>query len=523
MNKKKIIDEYLPKNILYQEYGNLIAYEVAPEEIVKTCKIFKKLHGLPLKIITAFDERSVSKAFKIFYVFGIPEERAFIAPYILVQNEFPSISEFIHEASIYERKIKSFFGLEPKGHPAPRSLILHENWPADAYPLRKDFAWNKRPAEANTPFEFRRFGGEGVYEIPVGPVHAGIIEPGHFRFSMAGEEILMLEPRLGYSHKGTEKLFETLPMDGKLKLSERVSGDSSFSHSLAFCQAVEQLADIEVLREDSALRVIFCELERLANHFGDIGAIMIDTGFNFGGAHGARLREVVMQINESLTGNRFLRGVNEIGGVSENIPAEVIPKFLSKLDALQKDFSEVIEVAEESRTLENRLRGTGTLNKKIAEDHAVSGVAARAVGINADTRRDYPYAAYGQLDLGEAIIETTGDVRARFKVRIREVYASIDILKQTLLSISKGISKQPEPIKIKLKNNSYSVAVVEGWRGEIFYMISTDAEGNISRVAVRDPSFLNWTAVGHAGKGNIVPDFPLINKSFNLSYSGNDL
>jgi Ni,Fe-hydrogenase III large subunit/Ni,Fe-hydrogenase III component G len=521
MTQEQIIAKFVPHDAEVSIFGNLIAYKTSATDIVSICLDLYKEKGLSLKIITAFDERSSAGAFKIMYVFGLAKEDFFLAPYILSSDDFPSLTPFIHEASIYERKIHTFFGLNPVGHPDLRTLILHENWPAGVFPLRKDFDWQTRPADGHSPFRFRQIRGEGIYEIPVGPVHAGIIEPGHFRFSMAGEEILMLEPRLGYSHKGSEKLFEVLPLREKVRLSERISGDSSFSHSLAFCQAAEKISNTKVSERDKYARVIFAELERLACHLGDIGFILSDTGFNFGGAQGSRLREIVMRINESLTGSRFLRGVNKIGGVTVSISETGKDDLLKKLPVLEKDFTEVVAIATNSRTVLNRLNNTGRLDKKIAADHGVVGVPARAVGLAIDTRLDHPYAAYGELNL-DISTETAGDVHARFQARVKEVYTAIRLITQALekLTVEQSNSDSMEPV---FAANAYSISLVEGWRGEIVYLISTNTDGEISRVDVRDPSFLNWTALGHAGPGNIVADFPLINKSFNLSYSGNDI
>lgn len=521
MNHNTISQKYIDKNKVTTVHGNVITYEVGVEEIVAVCEELYCQKQLPLKIITALDERKESGFFKIMYVFGVPKDNVFLVPYILVKNEFPSITSEIHEASTYERKIKTFFGLIPEGHPSIRSIILHENWPDNIFPLRKDFNWQTRPKQGNTLFEFRKISGEGIYEIPVGPVHAGIIEPGHFRFSVSGEEIMMLEPRLGYCHKGSEKLFEVLSLQDKVKLSERISGDSSFNHSLAFCQALESLGDISVSSRDSYLRVIFAELERLANHLGDIGAIMVDTGFNFGGANGARMREVVMQINEWLTGSRFLRGVMKIGGINVSLTEETVKELAVKLDKLKKDFEEVMSVAENNSSLLNRLKDAGILKQQLAKDHGVIGVAGKAVGLENDARIDYPYAAYGEM-IFKIATEKTGDVHARFNVRVKEVYSSFEILKQALRDLPK--ESKAEALKTpSFKKNAYAVGIVEGWRGDIVYLVATDSMGEITRVDLRDPSFLNWTALGHAGKGNMVPDFPLINKSFNLSYTGNDL
>ncbi|MCX6799768.1 MAG: hypothetical protein NT091_01330, partial [Candidatus Falkowbacteria bacterium] len=232
---------------------------------------------------------------------------------------------------------------------------------------------------------------------------------------------------------------------------------------------------------------------------------------------------MVMQINERITGSRFLRGVNIFGGVSKDISQSETISLVNELDKICKDFSDVISVAKNSRSLFDRLKETGVLDYQIAKDHGVIGVAARAIGFNVDARIDYPYAAYDKINF-QIANEKTGDVFARFYVRVKEVYASIEIIKTAL----KYISSSQENIldidqKNSLKKNYYSISITEGWRGDIVYFISTDANGCIDRVDLRDPSFLNWTALGYAGRGNMVPDFPLINKSFSLSYSGNDL
>lgn len=522
MELNKIIETYIAHHLEIRWEGNVVTAHVPVEHIVAVCNELYFEHKLQLKTLTATDEREQGEGFKVFYVFGVPGENIFVVPFIRLKNkqEFPSITKTIHGASGYERKIRSFFGLEPAGHPRPRPILLHENWPADVFPLRKDFNGRERPAEANTPYEFQRVEGEGIYEIPVGPVHAGIIEPGHFRFSVAGEEIILLEAKLGYTHKGIEKLFEMLPLEQKVRLSERVSGDTSFTHSLAFCQAVEKLAGIDIPEKAKYLRVLFSELERMANHFNDIGFIMSDTGYSFGGSHGARLREMVMQWNERLTGSRFLRGVNAIGGVTRDIAPDVQKILLTDLEKIWTDFNQVIEISENSSSLLNRLQGTGKLDAQIALDHGVTGLAGRAVGLEHDARIDYPYAAYDRLHFTIAL-EKEGDVRSRLYVRIKEVYSSIDLLRQSLGKMADGEIRVAG--EVTLKPDSHGIGIAEGWRGDIVYFVVTDSAGRITRVDVRDPSFINWTVLGHAGKDNVIPDFPLINKSFNLSYSGNDL
>jgi Ni,Fe-hydrogenase III large subunit len=284
---------------------------------------------------------------------------------------------------------------------------------------------------------------------------------------------------------------------------------------------VENLAGIEIPKRAAYLRVVFSEMERLANHLNDIGFIMLDTGYNFGGSNGARLREMIMQWNERLTGSRFLRGVNTIGGVTRDIFSKTGKELLGGLLELQEDFTEVIEIAKNSSSLLNRLAGTGKLEFQTAIDHGIVGVAGRAIGIAHDARFDYPYAAYDKLKFDIAL-EKEGDVQARWSVRIKEVYSSLDIIKQVLRNLPQDKEIKSDK-KIVLRSNGCAVGVAEGWRGAIVYLVFTDSSGEISRVDVRDPSFINWSVLGHAGKGNVVPDFPLINKSFNLSYSGNDL
>lgn len=521
MTYTEIINKYLDKSIKVEKNNNLILFQIPANSIIKICRSLFDKHKLQLKTIKATDERSENGGFKIFYVFGIPGSNFFLVPYLRIKNanEFPSITPFIHQASFYELEINSFFGLSPLGHPRIHPVLLHENWPVNIFPLRKDFKYGKRPEKAATPYTFQVVSGEGIYEIPVGPVHAGIIEPGHFRFSVAGEEIVSLEPKLGYTHKGSEKLFEELSFNDKLKLSERISGDTSFTHSLAYCQAIEILSNTTVPPRAKYLRVIFSELERLANHVNDIGFIINDTGFSFGGSTGPRLKEQVVQLCNLLTGSRFLRGVNTIGGITYDISKEMQKTLEKELHQIQKDFEEVIAVIENSESVLNRLKGTGVLNKQVATDHGVVGIAARSVGLQRDARIEYPYASYPELALTISQ-QTIGDVYARFHIRVSEVYGSIDIILQALKKLPEGNIANKKIVK--MEKNAYAVGITEGWRGDIVYFVATDGKGEISRVGVRDASFLNWPAVPYAVSGNIVPDFPLINKSFNLSYSGFD-
>jgi Ni,Fe-hydrogenase III large subunit/Ni,Fe-hydrogenase III component G len=521
MKYLEIIKTYFEGITSYKQDANLIVCDVSAEELVEICVHFYKKHKLPLKTIKAVDNRSISGDFKIYYIFGIPHEEYFptVVLHLKETIEFPSLVREIHQAVLYEAEIVSFFGLHAVGNPHTQPFLLQENWPINMFPLRKDFDWKKRPVYASTPYSFQEIKGEGIYEIPVGPVHAGIIEPGHFRFSVAGEEIVHLEAQLGYTHKGSEKLFEILPLQDKLRLAERISGDTSFGHALAFCQAVETLSEMKVSLRAQYIRVILLELERIANHVNDVGFILNDTAFSFGGSNGQRLKEQIMQLNEALCGSRFLRGAVLIGGVSVDVTEEQKSLIQSVLTAVKNDFFELVTIVEDSETVLNRLNKTGWLDKEVALNYGAVGVAARASGIPIDARKEYQYGIYNTLPMKVSSCQS-GDVYARFSVRIQEVFISIDLIMQALIKLDQ---KEPLVVTVKpMRKNSHAVRIVEGWRGDIVYFVSTDDNGDIDRVGVRDASFLNWQVVPFAVVGDIVPDFPLINKSFNLSYSGFD-
>jgi len=524
MIKDKIQKFNILKDYQINFNDNIAFFKAASSSIAEISNDLYYKNDFSLKLITATDERQEYGCFKLWYIFGSKEENFFIVPFVEVYDkfEFVSISLLINEASKYESRVENLFGLKAINHDNQKSIVLHENWPKDLFPLRKDFDWKNRPKIAlNNLHSFHKVKGEGIYEISVGPIHAGIIEPGHFRFSVMGESIVRLEPMLGFTHKGSEKLFEILPLEDKIKLSEKISGDSSFAHSLAFCQALEKLNNTDVPKRALYLRVIYSELERLANHFGDIGAIMTDAGFNFGGSQGGRLREIIMQINERLTGSRFLRGVNVISGVKKDIKDTEKEYLNNKLEFISKDFQDVLGIAFNSTSLLNRLEGTGFLSLDISKKHGITGLAAKCLGVSNDARLQYPYGAYADLFV-DKIVENKGDVLARFKVRTREVFSSINIIKEALAKLPDGEINITD-LTIDFKKNDFSISIVEGWRGDIVYFIKTDQNGFISRVSPRDPSFVNWGLMRDAVLNNIIPDFPLINKSFNLSYSGNDL
>jgi Ni,Fe-hydrogenase III large subunit len=362
--------------------------------------------------------------------------------------------------------------------------------------------------------------GEGVFHLPVGPVHAGIIEPGHFRFGVAGEPVLYLQLRLFFVHKGIEKRFERLPWRHGIFLAESISGDTAVGHALAYSHAIERLADIDPPKRAGHLRVILLELERVYNHLADIGAIATDVAFTVPAARAQSLREGLLRIQERLFGSRLLRGTVTPGGVKCDLTRGRCRELLLHLEMIQREFDELVKLLIDSGTFTDRVDGTGVLEAKVAADLGVVGIAARASGLDLDLRRDHPHDAYPGLRF-LVPVEQGGDVRARLMVRAREVEQSLAILRQMLeADLPEGPVMAHLPAI--LPADASALGWAEGWRGECLHWVQTDGQGGLSRVKVTDPSFKNWPALVRAVPGNIVPDFPVINKSFNLSYSGND-
>ena len=502
--------------------SSTIRVNIAPGDLLRLSDYLKNEFDARPELIVAEDTCAVSGGFTLRYFFELPGRDSVIIASMLLgagQDSFPSLATRWFLASLFEREIHDLFGLKPIDHPDLRRLTLHQFWPAAYHPLLKRETASKTFEDDGTPFPFQQVRGEGTYEITVGPVHAGIIEPGHFRFSVEGETIVNLESRLFFVHKGIEKLFESLtPMRG-VEVAERISGDSSAGHALAFSMAVERAAGIEVPSRAAHLRVVFQELERLYNHIADVGAICTDTGFAVANAHAMRLREDVLRLNERLVGHRLLRGTIVPGGVLTDLTSDKINDAIRTLQKILKDFDEVVAMALDSALVVDRLHGTGILTNRTARDMQVVGIAGRASGIDADVRRDHPYAAYSKLRFQVPVFQE-GDVWARMMVRVEEARVSVELIEQALYGIPAGIILCRLPI---LRRGASAFGLVEGWRGPIWHWIVAGENGGFSRVKIKDPSFANWPALNHAILGNIVPDFPLCNKSFNLSYAGNDL
>jgi len=475
------------------------------------------------RLVTVFgeDARAGDGVFHLYYVFALDAAHGFLilrVPVSPENPEFTSLVNAIPAVNWQEREVQDLFGLKLVGHPNPRRCALHDDWP-EVYPLRKDFDLKTvLPPFQGERHKFRKVEGEGVFQVPVGPVHAGIIEPEHFLFSVAGEPVLYLQLRLFYTHKGTEKLFESLPIPHGVRLAESISGDSSFAHATAFCHAVERAAGVDAPVRARVLRSVCLELERLHNHIADIGAICTDVAFVTANMHAMRLKERILRVNEHLTGNRLLRGMACLGGVRFDWDAGQLQALTGLVAELRPEFDSLVQLIANSSSTLDRLETTGILKPEVARDLGVVGIAGRASGFDHDLRRDFPHAAYDQVKIHVPVYHV-GDVKHRLQVRVDEVRESLSLIEQFSATMPGG------PIRVDLGEvpaGRVALGYVEGWRGEIFHWIRTAPGNRLARCKVKDPSLQNWPALSEAIMGNIVPDFPVVNKSFNLSYSGTD-
>jgi Ni,Fe-hydrogenase III large subunit/Ni,Fe-hydrogenase III component G len=513
----------VPAALLREPRPGELDADVEPRALLEMADRLAGGLGARLASLFATDERAWNSVYALHQIWLLPRHRTFLRVSTRVDPahpRFPSIAAKHPSANWFEREVMDMFGLVPDGHPNPTRVSLHDDWPEGEWALRKDFADDRNVPRVEGAFHpFRPVTGEGVFQVPVGPVHAGIIEPGHFRFGVAGEPVLYLQLRLFYVHKGIEKRFERTPWRHGIFLAESVSGDTAVGHALAFAHALERLIGCEVPPRARRLRVVLLELERLDNHLADVGAIATDVAFSVPAAHAQLLRERLVALQERLFGSRLLRGTVAVGGVKTDISNAGREELLAHLGRLKSDFESLVTLLIDSGSFTDRVDGTGTLTTEAARDLGVTGVAARASGLDEDLRRDHPHDDYDSLRF-EVPVEEGGDVRARLMVRAREVEQSIGILAQALGALPESPLRAPLPAELP----AFSAALgwAEGWRGPCLHWAETGADGTLTRVKVTDPSFRNWPALARAVPGNIIADFPVINKSFNLSYSGND-
>ncbi len=504
-----------------QDYSDELCIKIQPEIFKETCLAIHKALVSPVMMLFALDERAKCNTFVIKTVFLNAKKSQWIIVSMDIVPETPyfdSLSKSVYSAHLFEREIFEMFGIEPKGNPDLRRLRLHDEvWPQGNFPLRKDF--KKPQAGELTEYKFNKVDGEGIFEVPVGPVHAGVIGSGHFRFSVAGEPIIHLESRLGFTHRGAEKLFEgKSPAHAQtVQLAECIAGDSAFAHSLAFTQAAEKISGITIPLKATYIRAVFLELERMYNHVNDIGGIALDVGFSFPAALASVIKEAILQLNEKWTASRYLKSVNAVGGTLIDIDENQKNLIRNSLRSIEKDFNELVKILYSSVSFMDRVEATGVLKRKTAEDLGVIGLSGRASGIAMDLRKCFP-GVYGEAKF-KMIVEQPGDVLARLKLRILEFQESARLIERFS---SKIIPGEPAHVPAQLKRGK-ALGYAEGWRGPVLYWVETDSDGFIDRCKIVDPSFHNWPGLSFAVLGNIIPDFPLCNKSFDLSYSGNDL
>ncbi len=420
-----------------------------------------------------------------------------IKSYECLTNIIPSFHNF-------EREFFEEFKIEPLNHP----------W---LKPLRK-------MGDGKTDYPFFKMEGDEIHEVAVGPIHAGIIEPGHFRFMCNGENVYHLEIALGYQHKGVENLMVQAPSN---QLIESIAGDSVIAYSLAYSNIMETVKGISVSNKAQLIRKMALEMERAAIHIGDLGAISGDIAYLMGASVFGATRTLVINTMLEFSGSRFGRGLITLGGVNFDIEEEKINRALKTLDKVESDVTRMVKTMLKNSTVMSRLEKTGTISTERAQELGLVGIAARASGVNLDSRFDYPDKWIKELNFKKEKFEGTGDVNSRFQLRYKEIIDSISMVRKIFEKL-KEFKNEPvnsgyEVLSKENSKDSFAISVVEGWRGEVVHIAMTDNSGNLTRYKIKDSSFNNWYGLALAVRNNGVSDFPLCNKSFNLSYSGFDL
>lgn len=427
---------------------------------------------------------------------------------------FRSLTPELPQAHMFEREIAEQFAVTPVGHPWLKPLRYHKNY-RDVPNLWPEIS--SRPIPGGYPFY--QVNGEEVHEVAVGPVHAGVIEPGHFRFQCHGELILNLEIQLGYQHRGIEKFMEKVSSERAVHMVESISGDTVIGHTMAYCSIMESLSDCEISPQAQVIRAVALELERLSNHTGDLGALSKDIGFLPASAYFGRLRGEFLNLSMEICGSRFGRSLCRTGGVLFDLDKEMIKDFQRRLLVAQKDLKEISKLLLTKPSVLSRFEGTGVISSKIAQELGLVGPTARASGSVIDVRTNYAFGMYRFHHIPVSTVNS-GDVYARAFIRFLESQRSIEFILDVLGHIPEG------DLQIKLaslKPDHMALSMIEGWRGEIVHVAITDPNSQILRYKIKDPSFNNWSGLSMAVRDAQISDFPMCNKSFNLSYAGHDL
>ena len=478
--------------------------------------------GAQLFTLWGSDDRDRDACFRIFAAYLLPQGMLLLQHAMTAPPIYPSLAGLFPAAQRMQRANYDLLGIAAEAtaddETDTRGWLRHGGWPQTFFPLRRDADANRQYPNISAPYPFVTVEGSGVHEIAVGPVHAGTIEPGHFRFSVVGEKVLRLEAQLGYTHKGVAKLFETLPQSSAHRLAARISGDSAVAFSWAYCAALESLTGTACPARAASLRALALEHERLANHLGDLGALGNDAGFAFGLTHFSRLKEDLLRINSIAFGARYLLDYVIPGGVAVDLPAHAPALLLHLYSELEQSVTNLRSIYDEHAGLQDRFRTTGRLEPSLAESLGALGLVARASGIARDLRVDHPWPPYDRV-AAKCMVQSTGDVAARVQIRFDEIYESLRLCRAFLQDLPAGPILAPVP---DAAPHQLGLGVIESWRGPVLIALETGPDGSIRRCHAHDPSWQNWPLIEYAVIGDIVPDFPLINKSFNLSYSGQD-
>jgi len=437
-----------------------------------------------------------------------------VAQATIEDNRFPSMTPRCPQAHLFEREFAEQFGIVPVGHPWFKPVRYQRSWTG------RD-AWQRPAEEAILPGvgDFYRVEGDEVHEVAVGPVHAGVIEPGHFRFQCHGEQVFHLEIALGYQHRGVEEALLGGPDKRSIHYAETLAGDTTIAHATAYCQAIEALARFQESPRSQALRGIALELERLANHAGDLGALANDVGFLPTSSFCGRIRGDFLNMTALLCGSRFGRGMIRPGGVGFDVDQARLDELSRRLDVAEKETAEAVNLLWDTPSVMARFEGTGPLPQQVAVELGIVGPAARASNVGRDARRDLPSGIYSFAHLPVSTCDS-GDVFARAYVRWLEIQQSMEFIREQIHEIPPGRARAALG---PLAPRSLAIAINEGWRGEVCHVAITDAQSRFARYKVVDPSFHNWAALAYVLRNQQISDFPLCNKSFNLSYCGHDL
>ncbi len=492
--------------------------EATPAELPDICEMVKERGGR-LVALWGTDEQDRGLGFALHLALAKPEGLLWLRSELAAADpHYPDLSSIFYPAGRMQRAARDLLGIDA-GAADRRPWLRHTAWPSTAHPL-------ERGAAAATVFEkgvddyaFVNVAGDGVHEIPVGPVHAGTIEPGHFRFSIVGEKVLRLEDRLGYTHKGVDKRFQGMSLAEGAKLAGRVSGDSTVAYAWAYCMALESAAGMTPPPRALWLRALLLERERIANHLGDLGYLGNDGGLAFGLAQFMRLKEDVLRVNQKLFGHRYLMDRIVPGGVACDLDRAGADAIGDECKELEREVRLMKDIYDDHSGLQDRFLTCGRLTPGTAQKLGVIGLAGRASSQIWDLRAQARPAPYDALEV-RMKTHQNGDVAARVNLRFDEIFESLRLIRIVLERIPPGEIAAALPMP---PAGSMGLGSAEGWRGESVVALESDADGRIRSCHAHDPSWQNWPALAFAVINNIVPDFPLINKSFNLSYSGCDL